>query len=852
MDQFAGRSLGRRDICHYARRHWMIILAAIGLALSAAALVNHLLRMPSETLLYLWLHSDALFPTHVVQEIIRGDLPLKSWELPPAPFIYPDWLIVAAILVTTGSPLLATLLFPLVNTGMMLVAAFGCSRLIGGESRQLRETCILLGAAGVLQLPVWINATDATYMMHPAFHAGTYSCSLLAVWMFLYLQRQGIGSWSSRLVLILLLINAFALGMSDLLTVLYLAAPLTAAVVIAAMFKRPAAPVAKPLLIAIWSAVLLGSSLVDLVLRRQDPGIQGDKGIIRLFEGTLIFLKQLAIHLVAFDLMHWLLVLTSVAALVYFAFQYKPAFSGFEKAQATEIQWAAFGLASVWGIVGGLIAGGSHYLWTDYNFFSHYWIPILVVPFAVGPLYLRPLTVRIPLPWRQGTAAVCSTVLVASTVLAFSFDAKNPLVSDIVDYQPPYVADVERIAKEQGLHRGLTDYWVSRNICVFTDAVETFPVISDPIIPFHWISSIDFAVDPKASAAAKRAYLPIDFVVSDSARLPRERVIARFGEPDATFPVRPICQGLVNEVMVYKSNHMQATFEAFLENRNPLAIKPGRTVPLPLDRMHQVVGHRDGDCFVADESDGAGIVAFGPYWELFPGSYRLDVELSAPGVPAGGGAWIDAGYLISQEQGFHQFGYVHYDATSKMVSLPFTIAEDELPHFETQFRVNYPGQGRIAVESMRLTWIDPQHGEKDLLPLSPGAAVPLPDDRMRQVIGHREGQHFVASDSDGPGIVAYGPYCEMLPGSYRLDVELEAKGVPSGGGAWIDAGYLISPEKGFHQFGWVGYDDSTDSVALPFTVTAEELPHFQAQFRVNYPGQGELAIKSMRLSWLGE
>ncbi|HEX5327371.1 MAG TPA: hypothetical protein VFW75_11935 [Acetobacteraceae bacterium] len=118
----------------------------------------------------------------------------------------------------------------------------------------------------------------------------------------------------------------------------------------------------------------------------------------------------------------------------------------------------------------------------------------------------------------------------------------------------------------------------------------------------------------------------------------------------------------------------------------------------------------------------------------------------------------------------------------------------------------------------------------DLLPASPHGVIARP----------RTADHVV-----------FGPYCVLLPGSYRLEVDLQPW--PMGRSAWHDTGEITVEVYGvdgsvlaLHTVaaGWLG----RESVGLEFTVPEPGigLPPVQWEFRIWSAGQRRFVVRSVR------
>jgi hypothetical protein len=184
-------------------------------------------------------------------------------------------------------------------------------------------------------------------------------------------------------------------------------------------------------------------------------------------------------------------------------------------------------------------------------------------------------------------------------------------------------------------------------------------------------------------------------------------------------------------------------------------------------------GVRDGDR-VWTRKNVAEYVVFGPYLTLLPGRYRLTVVMetdpalldahlvvSAMAIEVICGRYIAARCNLAAE-----------DLRSSTHTLLFTVLDDFKDYFNTQnfeFRIWTCGVAHAAITSITLDPADDEHAPDtsdfdwlSLLQVGPaGARADL-------------SRLWVSAQPGKVGHVVFGPYVDLLPGSYRLCFELAA------------------------------------------------------------------------------
>jgi hypothetical protein len=196
-------------------------------------------------------------------------------------------------------------------------------------------------------------------------------------------------------------------------------------------------------------------------------------------------------------------------------------------------------------------------------------------------------------------------------------------------------------------------------------------------------------------------------------------------------------------------------------------------------------GIRDGNC-VRTREGVTGYVVFGPYCDLLPGQYRLVVAIEADAaLPASDSA--EPVMAVEVISGRYRAAYrvlTRADLHQDLHDLVFTVPDDFFDYYDIaqfEFRVWTTGRVRASVTAVTLEFSQddtaPDGSNFNWLPLmqvSQAGSRPAPFGTPVDV----------RSGVVGP--VVYGPYCDLLPGSYRLYFEIEAgaDGAPRDPAAW--------------------------------------------------------------------
>ncbi len=442
------------------RFDWLRTIAWFHYLAALLGMVLHVLHSSDEVRRTLWFQGDTLFPVHVVQDVLVDGGQYSTWRAPPAPFIFPDWFIVGAVLLVTGKPLIANLAFTVINTLIATLAVVGCNRLIGGQNERVREIILVCSMSFLFLLmcvdsPQFAASVGSAFL--PAYHAGTFSFSLLAVYLFISIDKHGLASRIQKAKAIALVCIAFLLGLSDLLTIGYLAAPLTAGYLLSTVLVRQGARRGFFVLGLLWIAIIAGSKFTDFVVLREDPSNLSSVTLEHITENLRLVATEGWIHLVQLERSHVLLTVLSLMGTAGLAWL---VLHRGERPDRAAIVFYAFGALSAWAVICCLVFGGACMLWRDKNyvFFIHYWMPVFFMPFMLLPLAVEFVWTRLKLrEVRVAGYGILAFQCLITLGLLIGLSTK-PLGYSVWNYQPPFVQEFDQIAKKYDLKMGYTNY----------------------------------------------------------------------------------------------------------------------------------------------------------------------------------------------------------------------------------------------------------------------------------------------------------------------------------------------------------------------------------------------------------
>lgn len=493
-----------------------------------------------------WFNGDALFPAHLVEDVVVGGNSVSGWLFPPAPFVFPDIIFALVTRGVTDQPAVGMFL-----TGALLYLLIWISVYSGiAMTTPYRRTALLLttlSASGIIVLlALATTGTHLKYLFFPAYHTGTYAFAILLSVGGVYLATTEESRWLSIAAFAVL---GFCSGFSDLLTVAYVSAPLTAALAMGWLMNFIAVRRAALMSALVWSAPLLGVSCARATLRMEDfnrfsqrSNASVAKGTERMLFGLITELSQLSPLFLCAAL--WLLAcgvwfLLSLYKISRNTWDAQALPVAFKRRLVLLLTLALSGLSTM----AALAVGGNYSLLeAAFEHSVRYLHPVIFTPLLFWPL-LVPESV-----FDRMARAFPKPVLVQIGILsliiplgAILYLGKGP--HRLHRYAPGYVAHLDRIAKERGLTQGVAYYWTARDVNLYSQSdLRVFSVTPD-LTYFDWMNNLNWVAGPfDEQHVAPR---PEFVILSPREVYSRETAVERFGEPVEEIPLNNSVAGYV-------------------------------------------------------------------------------------------------------------------------------------------------------------------------------------------------------------------------------------------------------------------------------------------------------------------
>jgi hypothetical protein len=454
------------------------------------------------------LHSDALYLYDLLQSLQAGGH-LSTWDLPPAPSLWPDLGLLGLCKAIAHDPLSTQRAYGLAMGAWLWLEL---SRLLRRLFDLPPAGARAWAAAGLLCALMFAPAGTGLMDWVVPGHHGAAFCIALYVWAWALKQREQPDAWMNSLV------KGLGLGLlaaSDAALWPWAFLPFAC---LALRLRRPA----MLRLAGLAAAAALGAWLSGLWLQHSGARVASVRWAFILQRDGAAWRSVLA-QLSAWLAQHWELGVLSLASLLLWAWPRAQRGSG---PRVLLLGWALAALASlVLASLLGSINGRYLYLLL--------WLPPLFLPFLLAERW----------PALEGPSLLAPALAGLLWLMAPAHRSLPPKPAQVVQ-----VEALEQALKVRGLKYGWADYWMARPLRLLgQDGVLCVPMISadGQVTPYAWIGDRSLL---DQGAALERP----QFVVLNG--LDEGAVRARLGAPQVrmefegltlfiTAPVKPGAKG---------------------------------------------------------------------------------------------------------------------------------------------------------------------------------------------------------------------------------------------------------------------------------------------------------------------
>ncbi len=165
-------------------------------------------------------NSDLYFIASVYRDLFENGRGLEGWNLPPAPYFFPDVVLLFPAFAITGSLIGGYLVYGAILFVALLGGVFALFRSMGIDRDRAAFSTLLAGLAFVAAMQGAHPASLVTFL--PIFHAGS---AVVALWI-AALFSTGIRSGFSRRLCAIIIALSTAIALSDLFSVFQIFIPI--------------------------------------------------------------------------------------------------------------------------------------------------------------------------------------------------------------------------------------------------------------------------------------------------------------------------------------------------------------------------------------------------------------------------------------------------------------------------------------------------------------------------------------------------------------------------------------------------------------------------------------------------
>jgi hypothetical protein len=486
----------------------------------------------------MWLSSDTLYPVNVFTDTFIDGYSLSGWQFSIAPCWFPDLVLVGLFLGLTQNVILATLLAGFIQIAL-IVGAFVLVRKAVRTTKPVAQDVLLL-AAGVA-ITIFVAIRPGVYypglyqFFLPQTHVGSLCVVLYGLGLALLCVRRTYEAKAISWGLILLYAVVCILGgMSNLLFMVQMLAPLTVSLGFSIVFNLlPLRVSFLPLGIG-WSAAAMGAVLNRVLFNTTAVGAQSAINYERVMTSLDVFMRGFVAKVLACDGLHMVAIVWAIVCILYVTsvlrIAVKDSVRQLSLSQRMTMLFFLSCFVSAICSAGAIVLGGSNGLseFKDYTWSMHYLHPAFLVPLFGLPLALswsgllehRSLARSVPI-----FVGLCAFVVPAYCI------ARTPVPArPIQAYVPPLVRFIDDLAAREGLRCGFGGYWQTRLVTLLSKTgVRAYPV-DGSLRPLLWVSNRQWY---SQRFNDRRKQPTVDFVILDDPlwKISRERVVQVLGEP---------------------------------------------------------------------------------------------------------------------------------------------------------------------------------------------------------------------------------------------------------------------------------------------------------------------------------
>ena len=620
-------------------------------------------RMPIHHLL----SADTFYLPAVYQDLFVRHIPLNGWKTTAAPFVFPDFALVALSLLLTGNRVATALLL---NGFLQVLLTIGLFYLLLRKLYPRARGGVWLVLAGIFVtvLASRFMAFGVYYQVFiTSYHYGAFLAQLMVLVLVISLLRH---RHAGRHLLLFLI--CLATTVSDLIFLSSVVVPCLA--VLAVFLLIPGRRIS-----ALFTGlnIICGTALGYLLFTNID---QFDHYVMtRQYQLDRLPAFFSSLHQYTHYLQDPTFVFTLAAVIAWLfinlALAIRLLTSPAGRNQPGRLFFALFCVIMPFAQAAAMVvAGYDRFYHFDLSTLCRYLIPFFLMPIFGWALYFSAWCRK---PRRLGRWLTASAL---SATILFTLSLNHDFSQPMLDYYPDYVRWLDEQKDLYQLETGLSSYWFAKYVTLLSRNDLHLLQVHTNFRLSLWVNNLQWYL-------GKENFPRINFLFSSGEEFQYHYLVRRFGPPDRTLAF--------DKRTLYIYNQPYHHFQHFLKHEPYIVsqlfrLKEHAVLELPGAELQGRIGRTAGSARAADGNAGALVHMRFP--GLPAGDYRLSLryQAQAAGSSASVAVPTRSGLLAQRGLAANNAG----EAT-----LNFTLTQDSQ---DLLFRVYTSGEGACQVQDMVL------------------------------------------------------------------------------------------------------------------------------------------------------
>jgi len=660
----------------------------------------------------IFFNSDGLYLANLHKSLFITKNSFYSWKFPLGPRFFPELFTFSLVELVVNNYFISLVVSPLIIFTLIVIFLIKLSDNIFVPKLSIQKSiCILFGSLFVLLTALNITFVTTIDLLSPASHAGVLLISVVLLVLY-FKNRKSENTHTYVLTFLLATLTTVA----DKSLVKDLFAPILVVFMFNSFLDRKINKRSLKFIVLLTAGILTGVLVYSKII----PTPQGVSDVVpwyaENFQGIASFFKQVFSQLtitrkfgeVEKYFINYLIIyipLIIISLLVSAFYSLKHFFNNIEnpKSSVGNKNLLLLGVFALFQFLA-CFAAVTHF--GDFKGVSdtRYFIATFIFPIFWLLLYLLDLLRKN----KKMLKAIFYILIVVHIPLYLLLIKKSwpGGFSNILKYKPPNVECADLLSEKYGLKYGLSSYWNSTPISMFTNKdvkVIGYRTVRGFLIPYYEVNSYEWYLGGDYSFILTEGYR--EFELLDD-----------LGQPDET------AQCETSKVLIYEGDRLSKLlndrFHAYFLFK--LLKDPGDSyiieapdfeshVSSPFNLYGTKIENQIVEGKYLSPKDGEGFFSNGPYLMVKQGSsYRITIKYSTSSENTG---FFDVYTFPNKDR--KRIDFVNTEGHTKSYSYVFRLSEDEGGQHGNIYRAGrigffpyYRGKGDVKIESLTITLVE--------------------------------------------------------------------------------------------------------------------------------------------------